>query len=100
MSSHPNPGNRTIYISKEADQLTIAAAPDTTGFARAKKTFDTLPPALTSAELERRNAGGGNAPGSGGTPGQPVPPPSAQYRNVGASGIFEASVPGNWTRLA
>ena len=29
MSSHPNPGNRTAYITKEAEALTIAPAPDT-----------------------------------------------------------------------
>ena len=26
MSSHPNPGNRTVYITKEAESLTVATA--------------------------------------------------------------------------
>jgi predicted Zn-dependent protease len=28
MSSHPNPGNRTVYINKEAEALTVASAAD------------------------------------------------------------------------
>src|SRR5436190_9787954 len=49
MSSHPNPGNRTQYISKEADSLTVGPSPDTAQFARVKTEFAGLPPARTSA---------------------------------------------------
>jgi hypothetical protein len=98
MSSHPNPGNRTAYITKEAGQLTLAQAPDTSQFPTIKAAFGSLPPAKSMAELAKRN--GADAPGSVGTPGEPVPPPSTQYRDVSASGVFEASVPGNWTRLS
>jgi len=45
------------------------------------------------------NAGSGGAPPSVGTPGQPVPPPSAKMRDLNA-GIFQVSVPDNWTPLA
>ena len=48
MSSHPNPGNRTVYITKEAEQLEIAAPPDTGGFETAKKSFASLPPAKST----------------------------------------------------
>src|SRR5262245_52569882 len=32
MSSHPNPGNRTVYITKEAEMLQIGAPADQAGF--------------------------------------------------------------------
>jgi predicted Zn-dependent protease len=57
MSSHPNPGNRTQYINKEADALQIGPAPDTAQFDRVKAAFASLPPAKTSAELARRGGG-------------------------------------------
>src|SRR5262245_31819879 len=44
MSSHPDPGNRTVYITKEAEQLTIANAADQSGFATIKSSFASLPP--------------------------------------------------------
>ena len=103
MSSHPNPGNRTQYINKEADGLTMGPAPDTAQFDRVKTAFASLPPAKTSAELARR--GGGDQPESDpsmkavGTPGQPVPRPSTQYRSINGGTVFQASVPANWTSL-
>jgi beta-barrel assembly-enhancing protease len=49
MSSHPNPGNRTVYITKEAEQLKIAPAADVSRFEPTKKLFSALPPAKSSA---------------------------------------------------
>jgi hypothetical protein len=34
-----------------------------------------------------------------GTPGQPVPRPSGQYRNINGGGVFQAAVPADWTAL-
>jgi len=52
------------------------------------------------AELEKRtNESGGSAPASVGTPGQPVPSPSSQFKEING-GIFQASVPSNWTGLS
>jgi hypothetical protein len=99
MSSHPNPGNRTAYITREAEQLAIGQAPDTSQFPRVKTAFGPLPPAKSMEELSRRNGSPGEAPKSVGVPGEPVPAPSTQYRNVSAGGIFEARVPTNWTNL-
>ena len=45
-------------------------------------------------------AGDGRGTASVGTPGEPVPRPSAQYRDVKGGGVFEAAVPSNWTTLA
>ena len=103
MSSHPNPGNRTQYIAREAELLTIAAAADTSGFAPVKTTFASLPPAKSMGELSRGNAaasGGAESPSSVGTVGQPVSAPSGQYRDISGGKLFQASVPGDWTPIA
>jgi len=99
MSSHPNPGNRTQYINQEAGLLTIATAADASEFAPIKSAFASLPPAKSMADLARSGGSGGDAPQSVGTPGQPVPRPSSQYRDLSGGKVFQASVPANWTSL-
>src|SRR5262249_154017 len=105
LSSHPNPGNRTVYITKEAEHLTIARAADTGGFTGIKPRLAALPPAKTMAEVERgarsgRSGGDSTGVRSVGTPGQPVPAPSSQYRDLKAGNFLRASVPTNWTSLS
>ena len=102
MSSHPNPGNRTMYINKEAESLTIARPADTSEFAPIKTAFASLPPAKSMGELAKAKttSGGGETPRSVGTPGQPVPRPSMQYRDISGGRVFQAAVPDNWTSLA
>ncbi|HEU4937979.1 MAG TPA: M48 family metallopeptidase [Vicinamibacterales bacterium] len=99
MSSHPNPGNRTGYINKEADTLTVARAADMSGFEPIKTAFTSLPAAKTMAEVEKGGGGGGETNQSVGTPGQPVPAPSSEFRQIAGGKIFQASVPSNWTPL-
>jgi Zn-dependent protease with chaperone function len=102
LSSHPNPGNRTVYINKEAESLTIGTPADTSGFTTVKSAFASLPAARTMGEVARgaKNDPGGDAPKSVGTPGQPVPAPSSQFRTVSGGKVFQASVPSNWTALS
>jgi Zn-dependent protease with chaperone function len=101
LSSHPNPGNRTVYITKEAELLTIASAADDKEFAPIKTAFGLLPPAMSTAELGRTKAGsGGEGTPSVGVPGQPVPRPSSEYRTISGGRVFQAAVPVNWTSLA
>src|SRR5436190_4909674 len=97
MSSHPNPGNRTEYINKEADMLTVASVADMSEFEPIKATFGSLPAAKSMADVEKGGASGGQANQSVGTPGQPVPAPSTQVRQVSGGKILQASVPSNWT---
>ncbi len=102
LSSHPNPGNRTQYITQEAAQLRIAPRPDDSGFARTRSRLASLGPARTMADVERNtsNGGGGNrAPVSVGRVGDPVPAPARQYRTVRGGELFQVSVPTNWTPL-
>jgi Zn-dependent protease with chaperone function len=98
MSSHPNPGNRTVYINQEAQMLTIGAPADTSEFESIKATFAALPAPKAPGERAGR-AGGSETPHSVGTPGQPVPGPSSQYRDIKGGNVFQASVPSNWTSL-
>ena len=101
MSSHPNPGNRTVYITREAELLTIADRADVRDFPTVKATFASLPPAKTMSEIARANEQtGSQGPQSVGTPGQPVPRPSTQFRDITGGKVFQASVPSNWTSLA
>jgi Zn-dependent protease with chaperone function len=108
MSSHPNPGNRSGYITKEAESLTIANAADSSQFTGIKAAFASLPAPRTMEELARGGGrgggGGGGEPGfdaaaAVGTPGQPVPKPSGQYRAINGGKVFQASVPSDWTAL-
>ncbi len=101
MSSHPNPGNRTQYINAEAAQLKITSAADTSQFEPIKKAFAAMPPAKSMADLGKaKNSGGGETAESVGTPGQPVPRPSSQFKDLSGGKIFQASVPSDWTSLA
>jgi hypothetical protein len=100
LSSHPNPGNRTQYINAEAARLTITTVADTTQFAPIKAVFASLPPAKSMGELARARQPEGDSGQSVGTPGQPVPRPSSQYRQLMGGKVFQASVPDNWTSLS
>lgn len=100
LSSHPNPGNRVQYIRQEAEKLTIGPRNNGTGFAEAKARFATLPPPKSMTDKSSAGSGGGgagDAPVSVGTVGQPVPPPSSQYKTARGGRLFQVSVPANWT---
>jgi Zn-dependent protease with chaperone function len=101
MSSHPNPGNRTQYITQEAQALTVAGPADESGFAGVKSAFASMGPAKSMADLAKAGQPSGDDSAEAvGTPGQPVPLPSSQYRAIRGGGVFEAAVPSNWTTLA
>ncbi len=96
MSSHPNPGNRTAYITQEASTLTVAPpVTDIAEFQRIKAKFGALP-------LPKKAGSGGaaNPPKSIGTIGKPVPPPSTQFQTIRGGGLFQASIPTNWTAIS
>jgi Zn-dependent protease with chaperone function len=100
LSSHPNPGNRTQYITKEAEMLKLGPAADEKDFQSIKAAFAALPPPKSMNDKASGKGGsGGGSVQSVGTPGQPVPAPSAQYRSISGGKVFQASVPDNWTSL-
>lgn len=106
LSSHPDPGNRSSYIAKEAASLQIAdRQTNTADFSRARSQFASLPPASSMAELARRGGAGGGrdggrAPVSVGRVGEPVPRPSTQYRTVQGGKLFDVQIPSNWQAVA
>ena len=68
LSDHPDPGNRTQYITKEAESLTIAKAADVSQFAAIKTVFASLPRAKSTSELRRATATHGGAACAGASP--------------------------------
>jgi beta-barrel assembly-enhancing protease len=103
MSSHPDPGNRSTYIAREAALLQVAtrdgAAED---FERARRQLASLPPAKSMADLARRSESGGESPrgGSTGRVGDPVPAPSTQFRRVQGGRLFDVDIPANWQAIS
>ena len=102
MSSHPNPGNRTAYINQEAAALTIGPRADMSQFQSVKTRFASLPDPKSMADVEGRKAPSSEegAAKSVGTPGQPVPAPSSQFKEFAGGKVFQASAPDNWTILS
>jgi Zn-dependent protease with chaperone function len=105
MSSHPDPGNRSEYIAREAAALPIAPqTTDARAFQDVRGSFASLPPATSMGDLARRDTsssgGNGTAPATVGTLGRPVPPPAAQFRTARGGRLFEVSVPANWQALS
>ena len=95
MSSHPNPGNRTAYITQEASLLTIAPpVTDVDEFQRMKAKFASIP-----APAGKGRSGAANAPENTGTIGKPVPAPSTEFRAVRGGNLFQASIPTNWQAI-
>jgi Zn-dependent protease with chaperone function len=100
LSDHPNPGNRTQYITKEATMVTVAPSADTGEFQSIKAAFNAMGPAKTMKDVAKGRAGSTDGPTvSVGTPGQPVPAPSTQYKTISGGKVFQASVPNNWTSM-
>jgi Zn-dependent protease with chaperone function len=110
LSDHPNPGNRSQYIAQEARALPVASNPrNGRDFQEVKQAFAQQPAARSMGELAQRggngNTGGNTSSAGGGlastgTPGQPVPPPSARMRTERGGSIFTVSVPSNWRTLS
>lgn len=107
LSSHPNPGNRSEYITKEAQSLRIE---NPTGpsprFDRVRDHLKTLPKAPSSADIAKAKktstATGGGGSGGGDTttrlPAGNVAPPSTRLRQYTAGNVFRVSVPSNWNQ--
>src|SRR3954470_11077366 len=101
LSSHPDPGNRTQYITKEAEALTTASPADASQFEPIKTTFASQAPAKSMAELAKAKTteAAGEPTHAVGTPGQPLARPSAEFKAVKGGNVFQASVPADWTTL-
>jgi Zn-dependent protease with chaperone function len=101
MSSHPDPGNRSAYIAREASLLQIATRAEQPGdFQQARTLFARLPPAKSMADLARSGPAN-TAEGAGvGRVGDPVPAPSADFRRVQGGRLFDVDIPANWQAIS
>lgn len=101
LSDHPNPGNRSEYIEKEAQSLRVSnPVNDRADFDRVKTHLRSLPPAPSSQEAARsqtRTRTEGSAPATG-TLGR-VEAPSSRFREYTEGNLFRIAVPGNWREL-
>ncbi len=100
LSSHPNPGNRSEYITKEAQSLRIEnPLGPSPRFERVKAHLKSLPRAPSSEEVAKNRPTA--ASGTGGATRPPagnVPAPSTRQRQYTAGNVFRVSVPSNWNQ--
>lgn len=93
LSSHPNPGNRAVYITAEAKALKVAEGlrPDAARFAAMQTRIAALPPAAGARKAA-------NAPAATTSPraAATIEPPSTQFRAYRAPSGLQISVPVNW----
>ena len=107
MSDHPDPGNRSAYIEKEAQSLQVSnPVTDQSGFDRVKAHLKTLPQAPTSEEVAKsrpaktaESSGCGSNDAPRGTLGR-VEPPSGRFKEYTEGNLFRIGVPSNWREMA
>ena len=105
MSSHPDPGNRSAYIAKEAQALQIAPrSTNNSGFESARSRLASMPPAQSMSDIAKHSESEGGNTGTGNTStgrvGAAVPRPSTQYRTAQGGRLFQVQVPSNWQSIA
>src|SRR5688572_11705499 len=101
LSNHPNPGNRSEYITREAQSLRVEnAVNDTRQFQNVQARLRSMSPAPSTEEVAR--SGGNRAPaGTSGSvrPSGRVEAPSSRYTTYNEGDLFRVSVPSNWREL-
>jgi beta-barrel assembly-enhancing protease len=111
LSDHPDPGNRSAYITQEAQALHVQGDASDTGQLQAVKAELQRLPAAPSTEQIMKNAqrngqggqnGGSGESGSVGTGGALSPdvaPPSSSFKTYDVGNVFRVAVPSNWRQL-
>ncbi len=101
MSDHPNPGNRSAYITKEAEMIRVSnPVRDTAEFDRVKSRLRSMPKAPTTEEATRNGRRTSTSRGEGNPPSGRVSAPSSRYAEYEEGGLFRVSVPSNWRELS
>jgi predicted Zn-dependent protease len=101
LSSHPDPGNRSAAINREAEQLQVRGnAGSRAEFQSVKSRLAQMSPAPTAAQVES-----GQVPRNTGTTGTSgrtarVEPPSSEWSTYQAGDALQISVPSNWREIA
>lgn len=103
LSDHPNPGDRSGYITEEAAHLQIQnAVREARDYERVQAHLKTLPKAPTTQEAAKAAERGAppDTTGGSGAVGGRVAAPSSRYRIYEERGLYRLSVPDNWRELA
>ena len=104
LSDHPNPGNRSAYITEEAQSLHVVnARRDSSAFQSVQAHLRGMSPA-PSTEEATKNARNGRNPNRGrdtnaGRISTNVERPSTRYSSYDEGNVFRISVPSNWREL-
>jgi hypothetical protein len=101
LSNHPNPGNRSEYITREAQSLRVEnAVNDTREFQNVQARLRSMAPAPSTEEVAR-SGGNRNPSGTSGTvrPSGRVEPPSSRYTTYNEGDLFRIAVPSNWREM-
>jgi hypothetical protein len=100
LSDHPNPGDRSEYITREAALLRVEnPVRDTREFAQVQAHLKGLPRAPTTEEATRNAAGRTSSGGDNHPPGGVVEPPSSRQSTYNEGNLFRVSVPSNWREI-
>ena len=101
MSNHPNPGNRSEYITREAQSLRVSnPVNNTRDFQNVQSRLGQMSPAPTTEEVSRRGNTGGTGGGTGPRPTGRVAAPSSRFTTYNEGDVFRIGVPSNWRELA
>ena len=101
LSDHPNPGNRSAYITKEAEMIRVSnPVRDTAAFERIKSRLRSMPKAPTTEEATRSGRRTTTSRGETAPPTGRVSAPSTRYTQYEEGGLFRVSVPSNWRELS
>lgn len=102
LSSHPDPGNRSAAINREAESLQVrGTAGSRAEFQSVKSRLAQMSPAPTAQQVEQ-----GQVPQAGrqpaGTSGRTVrvEAPSSEWSTYQAGDVLQVSVPANWREIA
>src|SRR3954469_9615064 len=103
LSDHPDPGDRSAYISREAQSLRVTnPIRSTREFAQVQAHLRQLSPAPSTEQATknaaRKDSGGGNT-GRASLPTGRVEPPSGSFQTYTEGNMFRISVPENWREL-
>jgi Zn-dependent protease with chaperone function len=101
LSDHPNPGDRSAYITQEAQALRVQnPVGDTRGFQQVKAHLGQLAPAPTTEQAtkngNRPTGTSGRTGGSAPAPSGRVDAPSSSFKTFTGGNMFKVSVPSNW----
>jgi hypothetical protein len=102
LSDHPNPGDRSAYITREAQLLRVEnPIRDTRAFDQVQGHLRQLSPAPTTeqATKNRSSRPTGTSGRTAGLPTGRVEPPSSSFRRYNEGNLFQVSVPANWQEI-